>query len=392
MFNPKAKLWIEGREATQQLIKTPLPEAYINAENRIWFHCSSLGEFEQARPLIEALKQDKKNVILLTFFSPSGYEIRKDHALADIVCYLPNDTRQNAVEFIKKMRPTKVYWTKYDFWLHHISELKRNNIPVFLFSAIFRKEQIFFQFYGRLFRELLKNFSHVFVQDKESIELLKSIGINNAAVANDTRFDRVIAIAEKEYSNQTIDSFVQGSEVIVAGSTWPADERSLLEYMQSERGKKYKYIVAPHNLSEALLSELERSCKLETLRYSKATNSNVQNARVLIIDNIGMLSNIYRYGKIAYVGGGFGASVHNVLEAAVYGIPVLFGPNHKKSRECSDLIATGGALSFSNQDDMNSIFLKLEDDNAAEQFGGNAKNYVYEHSGGTEQILSKTNS
>jgi 3-deoxy-D-manno-octulosonic-acid transferase len=390
MFNPKAKLWAEGRKSTARLLQQPLPPGYSQAKNRLWFHCASLGEFEQARPLIEAVKQQPDTSVLLTFFSPSGYEVRKDDALADIVCYLPNDTARNAKNFIATMKPTKVYWTKYDFWFHHIQELNRNSIPVFLFSAIFRKEQVFFKPYGSLFRKLLTYFSHIFVQDKESCALLKGIGITNVSLSNDTRFDRVITIAGKQYQNPVLEAFVHGKEVIVAGSTWQADEILLLNYINSDAGKKYKYIIAPHNISESQIVAFENNCGLVSLRYSKATNINVKGAQVLIIDNYGMLSALYRYGKIAYIGGAFGTSVHNVLEAAVYGLPVVFGPNYTRSRECMELLDAKGGFTFTAQHELHSIFQQLNTDNNAALSGANAGNYVYAHRGGTAEILSNT--
>ena len=330
-FNKKASQWIAGREIKVKKI----------SEKSIWFHCASLGEFEQARPLLEKLKTAyPKYKIVLSFYSPSGYEVRKNYEQADFIYYLPLDTQKNAKDFIAKINPALVFFVKYEFWYHFLKELKQEKIPTFLVSGIFRKEQMFFKKQGVFFKELLTCFTHLFVQDDNSLELLKSIEINNVSIAKDSRFDRVYDIFQKAKQFPEIKQFVDDKKCIILGSSWLVDEKMFAELLP--KFQDVKFIVAPHNINKRRLKEVENVFS-NSVFYSKI-NENAKNKQVLIIDNYGMLSSIYRYGDIAYIGGGFGVSIHNILEAVVYSIPAVFGPAHYKMKEASDLIKLGAGF------------------------------------------------
>jgi len=413
LFLPKAKDWIEGRKATAQLLKTFSKPT--NA-NRIWFHCSSLGEFEQARPLMERIKHAKPDAfVLLTFFSPSGYNIRKDFALVDVVCYLPHDTKANAREMIAAFQPTLVLWTKYDFFYHFLHELKTAKVPVVLFAARFLPEQVFFKSYGVLFRNMLRCFTKIYVQDEASRQLLSGIKIESEQ-ANDTRFDRVIAIANERKTFPTIEQFIDGRRTVVCGSTWQQDEALLAEIIKENTFENTAWIIAPHNVNPqniqrlqdmlgdraVLLSSCQTSSPLPPPKGDKQPDLSfstrlphtgdsvvgITKSNVLIIDSIGMLSSIYAYARVAYIGGGFGVSVHNVLEAAVYGVAVLFGSNYQKSVECIDLIKAGGAFSINNQSELRDKLNILMQESVAVKTGEIARRYVLKGAGGTEKIFT----
>jgi 3-deoxy-D-manno-octulosonic-acid transferase len=373
LFNNKAKLWHKGRKH----IFKQLSEAIKEEQNIVWFHCASLGEFEQGKPIIEAYKQKyPKHKILLTFFSPSGYEIRKNYKGADWVFYLPADTKANAKRFISIIKPIKVVFVKYEFWFNYMTELKKQNIPFYSASTIFRKEQVFFKY--KWFAKQLNNVSHFFVQDNSSKELLQNIGFSNCTIAGDTRFDSVITNTQNAISIPLIEEFSKNKTTIICGSTWPKDEPLLAKYIKEN--PNYNYIIAPHELQH--ISALQK--QTNALLFSKANNTNISSSNVLIIDSIGVLSNIYQYGKLAYIGGGFGVGIHNILEAVAFGLPVIFGPNYQKFNEATELIKQKGAVSISNYTELTS---------AVEFFSPFDKsiaiNYIQENSGVTDTILNQ---
>jgi len=372
IFNAKAKLWVTGRKAIFQ----KLAEATKEDQDIVWFHCASLGEFEQGKPIIEGYKtKQPSHKILLTFFSPSGYEIRKKNDLADWVFYLPVDTKKNARQFINIINPIKVIFIKYEFWFNYMSELNKKNIPFYSVSSIFRKEQYFFKY--DWFAKQIRNVSHFFVQDKNSKKLLKNIGIFNCTLAGDTRFDSVITNTQNSITIPLIEKFSENKTTIICGSTWPKDEALLVEYIS--RNPNYNYIIAPHEMQH--INALKKQTK--ALLFSKADNTNINNSNVLIIDSIGILSHIYKYGNLAYIGGGFEKGIHNILEAVAFGLPVLFGPNYKKFNEATELINQKGAISISNYKELTSAidFFNTFDKKIA-------INYIKENSGATTKILN----
>ena len=386
-FNSKASKWILGRRNIFDEIQKKLrPD-----EKRIWFHCASLGEFEQGRPLIEKIKKECPEIkIVLSFFSPSGYEVRNNYPLADYVFYLPIDSAFNANKFISLINPFQVVFVKYEFWYHYINELYDKNIPLYFISSVFRPSQQFFAWYGAFFRNMLKKASWIFVQDQDSLLLLKEIGITNAEKAGDTRFDRVLEIASFPSNLSLIEKFVFGKNILVAGSTWPQDEKLLFSLFANLEGNANKFIIAPHEISEEHISELLNSYGSEAIRYSELTEGNASLSRVLIIDNIGLLASLYNYGSMAFVGGGFGKGVHNVLEAAVYGIPVFFGPVHQKSREAKSLVQLDCAYSIETSDQLIKCFLKLEKNSIlTKQIHIDISEYFERESGATKKIFEK---
>ncbi len=383
-FNNKAKQWIAGRKNIFEKIKN----SNIEGSQNIWFHVSSLGEFEQGLPVIEKIKlKYPKHKIVLTFFSPSGYEIKKNSKIADFVFYLPNDSKKNAHKFIKIINPQIAFFVKYDFWYYYLKELKTNNIPTYIFSTIFRKKQSFFKWYGKWYKKMLGFFTHIFVQNEESINLLKSIGITNTTIAGDTRFDRVIEISENSKNLDLIDKFKNQKFTIVAGSTWQADEEILIKYINNQ-SENIKFIIAPHNINKQNIERITTSLNVDYSVHSKLKLEEVKHSKVLIIDNIGMLSSVYKYGEIAYIGGGFGAGIHNTLEAATYGMPVVFGTNYHKFKEAKDLIEQKAAFEIENFDDFNKIISKLFSNiDFLEKSSTNAKKYVHTHKGSTNLII-----
>ncbi|MGB1018490.1 MAG: 3-deoxy-D-manno-octulosonic acid transferase [Chitinophagales bacterium] len=374
-FNKKAKLWIDGRKIKIEKVE--------NAES-IWFHCASLGEFEQARPLLEKLKKDYPHFkIVLTFFSPSGYEIRKNYSEADFVYYLPLDTKKKAEEFIRKINPKMVFFIKYEFWFNFLEQLHIKKINTYLVSGIFRSKQSFFKPYGKLFRKMLGYFSHLFVQNENSLQLLKSIDLKNISQANDTRFDRVVAIRNKAKTFPEIEQFVDNKPCIVLGSSWLVDDKLFKNSLETLNN--YKLIIAPHDINNERIKEVQ-SLFPNSILYSDIKK--YRQEKVLIINNMGMLSSIYQYGQIAYIGGGFGVSIHNILEAAVYGIPVLFGPAHHKMKEAADLIANKGGFEVNNLGELKTILTILKNKEKLQKSSNSAFKYVQENTGGTEKILS----
>jgi len=378
LWNKKAKEWISGRENLFVSL-----EQKINAADKIiWMHCSSAGEFEQGKPVIEKLKSIyPQHKILVSFFSPSGYNVAKSYKHADVITYLPLDKRQNAKRFIEVVHPDLVIFVKYEFWYHHLSAAAFKHIPLLLISAVFRKDQTFFKWYGGFYKQMLFLFRHIFVQDESSLQLLKQHDINHCSIGGDTRFDRVKEIAEKFTDIPLINDFAGGEKLIVAGSTWPDDEQLL-----SHHGSA-KLIIAPHEINEPHLAQIEKMFS-NSIRYSQWQNRE-GNEKVLIIDNVGMLSRLYKYATVTYIGGGFTKDgIHNILEAAVYGKPVIFGPNYKKYREAKELIATGGAFSVANADQLKIKLDDLLNDIARlQKASAEAQNYVLQNTGATEKII-----
>jgi len=375
--NQKAKEWIQGR----QNLFTHL-EQQVNADDRvIWMHCSSAGEFEQGKPIIAALKKEYPNhKIVVSFFSPSGYHVAKKSD-ADCITYLPADTRANARRFIKILHPELVIFIKYEFWYHHLSETAFQHIPLLLASAVFRKDQAFFKWYGDLFRNVLFLFRHLFVQDKSSFRLLQENHINHCSISGDTRFDRVKEIADHFTDVPVVTAFVGKDPVIVAGSTWKDDEKLLAQYRPA------KLVLAPHEISDEHLSQIEQLFP-DSIRYSRWDHRTGQE-KVLIIDNVGMLSRLYFYATVAYVGGGFTKDgIHNILEAAVYGKAVVFGPVYQKYREAKELISQGGAFSVGNVEQWkNRIDNLLNNEENSQAAGLHALHYITKNTGATAEVL-----
>jgi 3-deoxy-D-manno-octulosonic-acid transferase len=385
IWNNKAKLWIEGRKNIFDRLSSELES---QTSKIIWFHCSSLGEFEQGRPVLEKLKSKNPNSkFLLTFFSPSGYEIRKDYKGADWVFYLPLDSKKNAKRFFDIVNPSLVVFVKYDYWYYYLIECKQRNIPLLLVSGVFRQDQPFFKWYGNLHRKMLNCFTHFFVQDKESFQLLQSININNAIVAGDTRFDRVSEIAENFKPIEEIEKFCSRSQVFVAGSTWPDDEKLIKDAIVNS--PNFTIIITPHEIHKEHIDQL-RSIFPDAVLFSQlmAQNSQQRTSNILIIDNIGILSRLYHYATITYVGGGFNKGIHNTLEAAVYGKPVLFGPNYKKFNEAIGLIDAGGGVCINSSTELSVILEKfINNKTELELSSKNSFDFVKQNKGATEMIL-----
>jgi 3-deoxy-D-manno-octulosonic-acid transferase len=383
LFHPKAKSFVTGRKGVLKMVEKNLRG---NAARPVWVHCASLGEFEQGRPIIETIKKEFPGVkIFLTFYSPSGFEIRKNYPLADWVHYLPLDTPANAKKLIALVNPVLAIFVKYEFWYHYTRVLKNRNIPLISISSIFRKDQLFFQWIGSFPRRILKNFSHFFVQNQESIQLLHSIGIRNCSHAGDTRFDRVNALLRQRDPVTIAQAFKNDQKVFVVGSCWNEDLDVLIPFINENR---IKFILAPHEISEPFIHDFEKALQVKSIRYSQANGKSLEEYSVLIIDNIGLLSKLYNYGEFAYVGGAFGKGLHNILEAACYGIPVLFGDkNYEKFKEATDLINRGGAFAVTDYPDLKEKYEML---NIPETFllaCEVTRQYVEENLGATEQIM-----
>ncbi|SMO62288.1 3-deoxy-D-manno-octulosonic acid transferase [Solitalea koreensis] len=386
LFNKKAQFFVQGRKELLKRIKNSL-----QSETRpiAWFHFASLGEFEQGRPVLEKLKKERPELaIFMTFFSPSGYEIRKDYPEADYIFYLPLDTPTNAKRFIEIVKPQLVFFTKYEYWYYYFSELKKRRIPLYMISAIFRKQQIFFRWYGGFNRSILTCVTHFFVQDKNSGHLLKSINFTNWTVSGDTRFDRVYANSLNPKHFPVVEAFAENNQIFIAGSTWPKDDELLIELIE-KTSQGWKFIIAPHEIKEDKILNL--ITKTSGIRYSELVNNiNSANAKVLIIDNIGMLSSLYSYGDIAYIGGGFSKSgIHNTIEAAVFGMPVLFGPNYQKFKEAVELVEIGAAFPVSNTQAFKQVFQELTSPSKLKAASEKAAEYVKENTQATTTIFEK---
>ena len=384
LFDSKVKkMWRGEREAFDTLRRKVDPKARY-----VWFHAASLGEFEQGRPLMERLHAEHPELkILLTFFSPSGYEVRKDYAVADIVCYLPLDTRRNALRFLRLVKPEMAFFIKYEFWYNYLHILKHRGIPTYSVASIFRPGQVFFRWYARTYARVLRCFTHFYVQNEVSRELLATIGITNVSVTGDTRFDRVLQIKAQARSLPIVEAFAKGHSVFVAGSSWPPDGDRFLPYFNSH--KEWKLLIAPHEIGESHLRQIEQRLERKTVRYTQTTPEEAAGAECLIIDCFGLLSSAYRYGRVAYVGGGFGVGIHNVLEAAVWGIPVIFGPNNKHFQEAQGLMAAGGGFEINTEDDFTTLMGSFSSDaKRLADAGHSAADYVASCTGATEKILA----
>ena len=386
-FSRKPRKMMKGHWVVYELLRQQIEKD----ARYIWFHAASLGEFEQGRPLIEKIRAKYPDYkILLTFFSPSGYEVRKNYRGADVVCYLPFDKPRNVKKFLDISNPVMAFFIKYEFWKNYLDELNKRRIPVYSVSSIFRKDQIFFKWYGGTYRNVLKNFDYLFVQNEASRRFLSKIGINKVTVVGDTRFDRVLQIREEAKELPLVEKFKGDSFTLVAGSSWGPDEDLFLEYFNTH--PEMKLIIAPHVIDENHLVEIISKLKRPYVRYTRADERNVQKADCLIIDCFGLLSSIYRYGEVAYIGGGFGVGIHNTLEAAVYGIPVVFGPKYHKFMEAKQLIEAQGAFSISNYEELGSLFDRfLTDEHFHRETGSNAGFYVTYNAGGTDKVLSMIN-
>ena len=384
-FNKKVKkMWAGERQAIKVLREKVDPNARY-----IWFHAASLGEFEQGRPLMEYLRKTHPEYkILLTFFSPSGYEVRKNYEGADIICYLPLDTIRNARRFLRAIKPVMAFFIKYEFWYNYLHILQHRGIPTYSVSSIFRPDQIFFQWYGKGYGRVLKCFTHFFVQNIESKNLLAKLDIHDVEVVGDTRFDRVLQIKEASKQLPIVEKFTENaSKVFIAGSSWLPDEEVFLKYFNLH--KDWKLIVAPHVIGEDHLAQIFDLLKgRRVVRYTEATEENVKEAEVLIIDCFGLLSSIYHYGTISYVGGGFGVGIHNVLEAAVWDIPVIFGPNNKRFQEAQGLIMTGGGFEINDYQNFCDLMMRFETDEMFLQTSKkHAGEFVKGRAGATEKIM-----
>jgi len=383
LFKEKPSKMVKGHREVFEILRNKIDR---NARY-IWFHAASLGEFEQGRPLIERIRKEYPEYkILQTFFSPSGYEVRKNYEGADIVCYLPFDTPGNVRKFMELANPCMAFFIKYEFWQNYLNALYEKGIPVYSVSSIFRPNQIFFRWYGKDYRKVLKKFTHLFVQNEVSKQLLAGIGVDKVTVAGDTRFDRVLDICAAAKQLPLVQKFKGDALTFVAGSSWGPDEEIFIQYFNNH--PEVKLVIAPHVVSDGHLKEIISKLQCTSIRYTQATEENVSDARCLIIDCYGLLSSIYRYGEISYVGGGFGVGIHNVLEAAVYGIPVVFGPNNKKFREAQHLLEKKGGFEIRDYKDFECLLDKLlADKTYLEQSGKAAGDYVKHNAGALDKIM-----
>ena len=374
----KAKQMIEGHKEIFPSLKEKIQEG----TSYVWFHASSLGEFEQGRPMIEKLRAEHPEYrVVLTFFSPSGYRSARNYQQADVVCYLPFDTPCNVKRFLSIVQPKMVFFIKYEYWLNYLSALKKRAVPTYIISAIFRREQVFFRFWGGFYRKALRCFTHLFVQNEESRELLAGIGVANVTVAGDTRFDRVAKISEQARQLPLVEAFVEdGKRIFIAGSSWGADEAVYMPFFNANPG--WKLIIASHEVTEDRIKAIEQQVQGYCVRYTQATIEEVRSAKCLIIDCFGLLSSIYRYGNVAYVGGGFGVGIHNVLEAAVFGIPVFFGPNNRKFQEAQCLKACGGGIEITSAADFEKRMKAFDNDAVEVKRVGDAAGYYVSHNSG----------
>ena len=371
--NPKAKQWVEGRRQR--------PEPGNDQSPWVWFHAASLGEFEQGRPVIEALKKEHPDIkVSLTFFSPSGYEIRKNYPLADEVLYLPVDTLKNARQWVERHHFVAAFFIKYEFWFNYMTVLDEKHIPLYYISLILKPDQYFFKWYGGWFRKQLKHVSHFFVQDDTTMELLKGIGFDNVTRCGDTRFDRVAAIAKQAKTFPEIEAFIHGRQCIIAGSSWPPDEKLLIPYIE-RLPENYCMIIAPHDISEKHIRQIRESL------------ASINPDKVYLIDTVGILSQLYQYARFVYIGGGFGVNIHNIQEPVTFGCPVVFGPKYKSFKEAVDLVSLGGAFSINGQEELNKTFDRLINDEAHYQQSSEiCKKYLKSQLGATDAILKEITS
>lgn len=385
VFSPKIKLFVDGRKPIFQTLESKISPN----DKTIWFHAASLGEYEQGLPVIEKIKTKYPNhKIVLTFFSPSGYEVRKNNMVADVTVYLPLDTKKNAMQFLSLVHPEMVFFIKYEYWPNYLNELKKLGTPTHLISGIFRKNQLFFKWYGGFYRTALNTFTYFFVQNENSKNLLLELGKNNVAISGDTRFDRVASILEKDNSLDFIKAFKNDTLTIVVGSSWPKDESLLVDFI-NQTSEKVKFIIAPHNIKAEQIQELQRSITKKTVLFSEKSTQNLADFDVFIIDTIGILTKIYSYADIAYVGGGFGnPGVHNILEPATFGVPIVIGPNYSHFAEATALVNRGGCVSISNKNELVDAFSSLiANDNIRHEKGRICSTFVQMNKGATAIIL-----
>ncbi|OOG67179.1 3-deoxy-D-manno-octulosonic acid transferase [Flavobacterium sp. A45] len=387
LFSPKMKLFVDGRKD----VFAVLEQKIATNDKTIWFHAASLGEYEQGLPVIEKIKDNyPTHKIIVTFFSPSGYEVRKNNTVADATVYLPLDTPKNAKRFLELVHPDFVFFIKYEFWINYLDQLQKQNIPTYLISGIFREKQLFFKWYGGFYRKALDTFTHFFVQNENSGKLITSLGKSNVTVSGDTRFDRVVAILEKDNTLDFIDQFKNNKTTIVIGSSWPKDESILSEYINS-CDHDVKFIIAPHNIKPEQIKQLQNNITKKTVLFSEKENKDLSQFEVFIVDTIGILTRIYSYGDIAYVGGGFGnPGVHNLLEPATFGIPIVIGPNYSHFDEAINLVKIGGCISITNSKELEIAFSGLiQDTEIRHQKGKICGTFVQKNKGATNSILEK---
>ena len=383
-WHKKAKLWQNGRKN----LFARMRESIDNSCPIIWVHVASLGEFEQGRPIIEKIKAERPEYkILLTFFSPSGYEIRKNYQGADYIFYLPLDTASNAREFLDIVKPKMAIFVKYEYWINLLAELRKRNIRTYIVSAIFRRDSVFFRSTGGMWREALKTFDTIFVQDEKSKELLAELGHTNVVVAGDTRFDRVAQIAAAAKKIEIIEQFQGGSRLFVAGSSWGPDEDLIVRL--ANENPTIKFVVAPHEMEESRMAKIEQTAMGGAVRYTKI-DGNISDKQILILDTMGMLSSVYGYADFSYIGGGFGVGIHNTLEAATFGLPIAFGPNYQKFKEARDMIALGAATSITTFEELNNWFAPLRDNcDHLTAVSAISKEYTAKNQGATEAFYNK---
>ena len=383
------KLFVNGRKTVFETL-----EQKINSSDKtIWFHAASLGEYEQGLPVMEKIKAKFPNhKIVVTFFSPSGYEVRKNNTIADATVYLPLDTKSNAKKFLKLVHPEMVFFIKYEFWPNYLNELKKTNVTTYLISGIFRENQAFFKWYGGFYRKALKTFDYFFVQNESSKKLLQSLGFQNVKISGDTRFDRVVAILERDNSLDFIANFKDNKTTIVIGSSWPKDEELLINYI-NQSSENIKFIIAPHNIKEEQISNLKSQITKKTVLFSEKNNLDLSNFNVFIIDTIGILTKIYSYADIAYVGGGFGnPGVHNLLEPATFGIPIIVGPNYSHFAEATALVHQEGCISINIQNELNEAFDNLiSNEDIRHEKGHICETFVQMNKGATQTIMNHIN-
>jgi 3-deoxy-D-manno-octulosonic-acid transferase len=387
LFSPKMKLFVDGRKDVFSILEQKIKPQ----DQTIWFHAASLGEYEQGLPVIEKIKEKYPNrKIIITFFSPSGYEVRKNNTVADVTVYLPLDTPKNAKQFLKLVHPELVFFIKYEFWINYLDQLQKQNIPTYLISGIFREKQLFFKWYGGFYRKALDTFTHFFVQNENSKKLITQLGKTNITLSGDTRFDRVVAILEKDNTLDFIAEFKNSKTTIVIGSSWPKDEALLVEYINSCQ-HDVKFIIAPHNIKPEQIQQLRNSITKKTVLFSEKENKDLSHFEVFIIDTIGILTKIYSYGDIAYVGGGFGnPGVHNLLEPATFGIPIIIGPNFSHFDEAIKLVDNKGCTSINNFKELDTAFSTLiQNPEIRLQKGKNCAEFVQKNKGATSSILNE---
>ncbi|PIF32883.1 3-deoxy-D-manno-octulosonic-acid transferase [Flavobacterium sp. 9] len=385
LFSPKIKLFTEGRKN----VFTILEDKIKPTDKTIWFHSASLGEYEQGLPVIEKIKEKyPSHKIIVTFFSPSGYEVRKNNTVADVTIYLPLDTKSNAKRFLKLVHPELAFFIKYEFWLNYLKELENSKTPTYLISGIFRDNQMFFKWYGGFYRKALNAFTYFFVQNEASKEKIEALGFQNVIVSGDTRFDRVNAILERDNTLDFIENFKNNTPTIIIGSSWPKDEALLIEYI-NDAPSTVKFIIAPHNIKADQIANLKSQITKSTVLFSEKENQDLSNYNVFIIDTIGLLTKIYSYGTIAYVGGGFGnPGIHNILEPATFGTPIVIGPNYSNFAEAVQLVDLGGCLVISNAEELKqNLDLLLNNESFLKEKSQICKSYIQDHKGATNTIM-----